>query len=62
MLPLKSLVRGIQEPCKAIQAEAVVLSYPIVFDDKAPLLHIPHTLVTGHGRLNLVWPWKLPHC
>ena len=56
MLPLKSLVRGVQEPCEAIQAEAVVLSYPTGFDDKAPLLHIPHTLVTGHGRVNLVWP------
>ena len=56
MLPLKSLVRGAQEPCEAIQAEAVVLSYLTRFDDKAPLLHIPHTLVTGHGRVNLVWP------
>lgn len=33
---------------QAIQADAVVLSYPTGFDDKAPLLHIPYTLVTGH--------------
>ena len=40
---------------KTIQADAVVLSYPTGFDDKAPLLHIPYTLVTEHGRMKLVW-------
>lgn len=62
MLPLELLVRGVQEPHKAIQADPVVFSCPAEFDGKALLRKTPHTLVTGHGGVILVLTWKLPCC
>lgn len=48
------------ETIKTIKAIGIILGCPSELDGKVILLKMPHTLVTGHGKIKLVMARK--HC